>query len=151
MLGKYCDQLKQRAQRHGPFDAQSKPPASDIKPHSVQKRKLAEKQGRRAEIIVMCSYMECGYWPVARRLRTAFGEIDLVMRRGKTLIAIEVKYRREYLAETALPSMRQQHRLLRALQSIWPYYAENGCTNVHLDIVVLGKWGRYRRFRLAPV
>ena len=69
---------------------------------SVQKKQLAERRGRQAERVVMCTYMLAGYWPVARRLRTKAGELDLVMRRGKTLIGIEVKYRRDFMAETAL-------------------------------------------------
>lgn len=115
---------------------------------SVQKKQLAERRGRQAERFVMRTYMLAGYWPVARRLRTKAGELDLVMRRGKTLIGIEVKYRRDFMAETALPSVRQQMRLRTALQSIWVYYESMGFQSVYLDIVVLGRWGRFRRYRL---
>ena len=96
----------------------------------------------------MCGYMLAGYWPVARRLSTKAGELDLVMQRNKTLIGIEVKYRRDYMAETALPSVRQKMRLRTALQSIWVYYESMGFQSVFLDIVVLGRWGRFRRYRL---
>ena len=96
----------------------------------------------------MCAYMQAGYWPVARRLRTKAGELDLVKRRGKTLIGIEVKYRRDFMAEIALPSVRQQMRLRTALQSIWVYYEAMGFQSVYLDIVVLGRWGRFKRYRL---
>ena len=96
----------------------------------------------------MCAYMLAGYWPVARRLSTKAGELDLVMQRNKTLIGIEVKYRRDYMAETALPSVRQKMRLRTALQSIWVYYEPMGFQSVYLDIGVLGRWGRFRRYRL---
>ena len=115
---------------------------------SVQKKQLAERRGRQAERVVMCVYMLAGYWPVARRLRTKAGELDLVMRRGKTLNGIEVKYRRDYMAETALPSVRQKMRLRTALQSIWVYYESMEFQSIFLDIVVLGRWGRFRRYRL---
>ena len=115
---------------------------------SVQKKQLAERRGRQAERVVMCAYMLAGYWPVARRLRKKAGELDLVMRRGKTLIGIEVKYRRDFMAEIALPSVRQQMRLRTALQSIWVYYESMGFQSVYLDIVVLGRWSRFRRYRL---
>ena len=114
----------------------------------IQKKQQAELRGRQAEWVVMCAYMLAGFWPVARRLRTKAGELDMVMRRGKTLIGIEVKYRTDYLAETALPSPRQQTRLRAALQSIWVYYESIGFQSVYLDIVVLGRWGRFRRYRL---
>ena len=52
------------------------------------------------------------------------------------------------MAETALPSVRQQMRLRTALQSIWVYYETMGFQSVYLDIVVLGRWGRFRRYRL---
>ena len=69
---------------------------------SVQKNSWQNGADWQAERFVMCAYMLGGYWPVARRLRTKAGELDLVMRRGKTLIGIEVKYRRDFMAETAL-------------------------------------------------
>ena len=111
---------------------------------SVQKKQLAERRGRQAERVVMCAYMLAGYWPVARRLRTKAGELDLVMRRGKTLIGIEVKYKRNYMAETALPSVHQQMGLRTALQSIWVCYEYMGFQSVFVDILVLGRFRRYR-------
>lgn len=146
MLGKYCGQLKQL---YSPARNRTKH-ASQARLLSAKNRKKAEIRGRGAEIWVMCVYILCGYWPIARRLRTRAGEIDLLMRRGKTLIAIKVKYRADHLAETALPSHHQRRRVIRALHSIWPYYAQIGFQTIHLDIVVLGKWGKYRRFRLEP-
>ena len=94
---------------------------------SVQKKQLAERRGRQAERVVMCAYMLAGYWPVARRLRTKAGELDLVMRRGKTLIGIEVKYRRDFMAEIALPSVRQKCsleqlcRVSGSIMNLWDF------------------------------
>lgn len=55
-----------------------------------------------------------GYRVLARRYKTPVGEIDLVARRGKTVIFIEVKARRDL--STALQSVtpRMQNRIIRA-------------------------------------
>lgn len=34
-----------------------------------------------------------GYWPLARRFSGAGGEIDLIVRRGRTIVFVEVKAR----------------------------------------------------------
>jgi putative endonuclease len=56
-------------------------------------REQAEKRGRMAEIIAL-NFLRCkGYRLLARRFKSAMGEIDLVMRKGDTTVFIEVKAR----------------------------------------------------------
>lgn len=57
-----------------------------------------------------------GYRVLARRFKTPVGEIDLVVRRGKTLVFVEVKARGAL--DDALYSIqdRQQARIVRAAQ-----------------------------------
>lgn len=57
-------------------------------------RQQAERHGRWAESAAAL-YLRCkGYQILARRARTRLGEIDIVARRGDTLIFVEVKMRR---------------------------------------------------------
>jgi putative endonuclease len=53
---------------------------------------------------------------LAKRLKTPYGEIDLLMQDGQTIVAAEVKYRK--LLENAAQSIRpaQQKRIQHALQ-----------------------------------
>jgi putative endonuclease len=58
-----------------------------------RKRSLARLAGVDAERIALLYLIAKGYWPLARDWRGRGGEIDLVMRRGRTIIAVEVKAR----------------------------------------------------------
>ena len=53
----------------------------------------AEARGRRAENLAALWLQIKGYKIIERRLKTPFGEIDLMARKGKLLICIEVKQR----------------------------------------------------------
>ena len=58
-----------------------------------KQRQAAERAGRRAEIAAWLYYSIKGYYCLGRRVRTPFGEIDLVMKRGRRLAFVEVKFR----------------------------------------------------------
>ena len=85
---------------------------------SHPKRKKAERAGRLGEWLAMLTLILKGYAILARRVRTGAGEIDLIARRGKLIIFIEVKVRRtESLAlEAVTPTARR--RISRAAE-LW--------------------------------
>ncbi len=56
-------------------------------------RSLALLFGADAERLSLLLLILKGYWPLARRYRAPGGEIDLVMRRGRMIVAVEVKAR----------------------------------------------------------
>lgn len=58
------------------------------------RRELAEKRGRFAETIALWYLRSKGYRLLARRFKAHQGEVDLIMRRGKTTVFIEVKARK---------------------------------------------------------
>ena len=53
-------------------------------------RRAAYRLGHRAEWLALWALMLRGYWPLARRVSLAGGEIDLIMRRGRTLVCARV-------------------------------------------------------------
>lgn len=57
------------------------------------RRRLTFLRGLGAERIALFWLMAKGYRPLARRYAGAGGEIDLVMRRGATIVFVEVKAR----------------------------------------------------------
>jgi putative endonuclease len=57
-----------------------------------------------------------GYAILARRERTPAGEIDIVARRGRTLVAVEVKARRAATPLRDLITEAQWQRICRALE-----------------------------------
>src|SRR5262245_17616551 len=81
-------------------------------------RREAERRGRRAESFAAWFLRLKGYRVLARRYKTPAGEIDLVMKRGRTIVFVEVKQRPDEVAglEAVTPAARQ--RIARAA-SLW--------------------------------
>ena len=78
------------------------------------RRVAAEQHGHRSETIAAWWLRLKLYRIVARRYRTAAGEIDLIARRGRTLVFVEVKARADFRGAAEAVSARQQHRIARA-------------------------------------
>ena len=56
-------------------------------------RARREAQGRRGEVLAAWYLRLTGWRILAHRLKTPRGEIDLIARRGRTVIFVEVKWR----------------------------------------------------------
>lgn len=86
------------------------------KPYRHQKR-AAQKAGRRAEFWTLWMLRAKAYHLVARNYQppqTGYGEIDLIMRRGRLLIFVEVKYRPDRHAAKAAIRPHQWRRIGRS-------------------------------------
>ncbi len=81
-------------------------------------RRQAEQRGRGAELIAMLFLIAKGYRILGRRLRTAFGEVDIAALKRGVLVIVEVKARSSRAAgiEALMPT--QQQRLERAAQAL---------------------------------
>ena len=64
-----------------------------MSPPSGARRRRALVRGRRAEALAAMWLKAKGYRILARGYRIGGGEVDLVARRGRTLVFAEVKYR----------------------------------------------------------
>ena len=76
---------------------------------------------------VACAYLQKkGMILLSRRYRSLFGEIDLVMQDGETLVFVEVKARGTTCVGTGLYAITpaKQKRMLKAASL---YLAEHGC------------------------
>lgn len=62
----------------------------------VNKRRQAEKSGRRGEAVAALMYRLYGYRILQTRFKTKLGEIDLIARKKDVIVFIEVKHRRDY-------------------------------------------------------
>lgn len=100
-------------------------------------KKQAERRGRWAETIALLHLLVRGYRPVARRLKTPVGEIDLVMRRGTVLAVVEVKARPslDEAAEAIRP--RQWQRLLRAAEWLMAGRPGLSALSIRFDAVLV--------------
>lgn len=76
----------------------------------ADKRREAERRGRRAETLAAWLLRLKGYRVLARRYRTPAGEIDLIVRRGRAVAFVEVKERPDEVAalEAVTPAARRR-------------------------------------------
>ena len=106
-----------------------------------EKRVRAERRGHFAEYIAGCWFWLFGYRIIARRWRAATGEIDLIVKRQRLLVFVEVKYRFDS-EQIATPSPRQCQRI-RSTASLflarYPNFSDYQC-RFDLFIVNHGKF-----------
>ena len=72
------------------------------------KRQKAWRYGQAAETICALSLQLRGYRILARQFKTPLGEVDIIARRGRVLVFIEVKARQDL--ERAAQSIGEQQR-----------------------------------------
>ncbi len=100
------------------------------------KREYYEK-GHRAEIFAAAYLLAKGYFPLARRYKTKHGEVDLIVRRGNTLVFVEVKARPD--TETGLGAVTpsSQQRIAAAAQHFRSRHPRHQNCDCRFDAVVV--------------
>ena len=112
------------------------------KPDASGQRRRREQSGRRAETAAALWLQLKGYRVLERRARTPACEIDLVVRKGRTLVFVEVKSRRTIVAarEAVTPGLR---RRLEQAAHLWAARRRNvGDLIWRFDMVLLSP-GRF--------
>ena len=102
-------------------------------------RQKAERAGRRAERLAAIFLQLKGYTILERRFRCPHGEIDLIARRGKTLVFIEVKQRGRLEDGLEPVTARSEERILRTGEvylSRNPRYVEQDYA-LRYDLIVI--------------
>jgi putative endonuclease len=89
---------------------------------SNSKRVAAYEKGLMAEDIAAQFLRGKGYDVLAERYKTRYGEIDLIMRDGEAIVAVEVKARRSMVEALEAVTFRNRRRVEKALMA---YLAEN--------------------------
>ena len=84
----------------------------------AERRRDAEQRGRRAETIAAWWLQLKGYRVLARRYKTPAGEIDLIVRRGRRVVFVEVKERPDEAAALEAVSAPGRRRIARAA-ALW--------------------------------
>ncbi|MCP4385101.1 MAG: YraN family protein [Hyphomicrobiales bacterium] len=82
------------------------------------RRRKAEARGRRAETLAAWWLRLKLYRVLARRFRSGAGEIDLIARRGRTLVFVEVKQRASVDEGLAAIKPAARRRIARAAE-LW--------------------------------
>jgi putative endonuclease len=95
----------------------------------------------RAALLLLCK----GYRIVARRWKSPLGEVDLIARRGRLLIFVEVKAR-EHLDDAAEAITRHQQRRIAAAAQAWlGRHPADADKNIRFDAVLMAPrcWPRH--------
>jgi putative endonuclease len=105
---------------------------------SSNKRKKAYLKGYWAERLAALYLRLKGYRVLENRFKTPLGEIDLLVCKGKTLIAVEVKRRKTFQEAAFALTSFQQRRIERALL----YYLKRMpfLLDLRFDVVLISPW-----------
>lgn len=107
--------------------------------------KAADARGRSAEARAEGALVRDGWQVLARRLRTAAGEIDLVVDRDGLTALIEVKARPTLTEAAFAIQPRQQARLFAAAEIALAEHPDWGRQGVRFDMVLVDRAGTVRR------
>lgn len=99
------------------------------------------------EIMASLSLMLSGHRILARRVRTKVGEIDLIAQRGRRLVMVEVKARRELVDAGDVLTAAQMHRITRASAAWLAQNPRYQSCEVAFDLITVIPWRWPRRFR----
>jgi putative endonuclease len=103
-------------------------------------RRQSERLGRLAEWAASGLLLLKGYRILARRVRTPYGELDLIAVRGNRLAFVEVKYRRSLgEAETSVSGDQASRMADAAEKWTWDHPAYRS-HRLGLDAVYLAPW-----------
>ena len=98
--------------------------------------------GLAAEASVCRHYQAAGYALIACRKRCPEGEIDILMRQGRQLVAIEVKSSRTHDQALSHAQPSQLHRVARACERCMYEMAGDGIDDMRLDLALVDGQGR---------
>ena len=108
-------------------------------------RRRAQRRGLRGETLAVWYLRLKGYRILARRLRSAVGEIDVVAARGRTVAVIEVKARPDAATAAEAANPRQRARIARAARLFLAGRPEFAGHAVRFDLMLVspGRWPRH--------
>ena len=110
-----------------------------------------EARGRRGESLAAWYLRLKGWRILARRVKTARGEIDLIARRGAVVAFVEVKWRASAAELDHAIDAYRLRRVLAAAEAIGHRYARAG-DQQRIDVVLLapGRFPRHMANALLP-
>ena len=103
------------------------------------RRQAAETRGRRAETLAALVLRLKGYRVLSRRFKTPSGEIDLIVKRGRTIAFVEVKTRAEAEAAVEAVTRKARRRIARAAALWVAAHPEAAEFDLRFDAVIIAR------------
>ena len=105
-------------------------------------------KGILSEIYVLAFLILKGYRPIKWRMRNAVSEIDLIVRKNKILIAIEVKYRKK--SDDGLCAItHKQQKNIRSAFKIFSSHYKKSYSGLRCDVCVVTHKGHITHLKNA--
>lgn len=104
----------------------------------MSNRAEREARGRRGEWLAAWYLRLKGWRILARRIRTARGEIDLIARRGRVVAFIEVKWRSTTTGRDQAIDAWRLRRVVAASEAVAHRYARPG-DDLRIDVLLLAR------------
>ncbi len=93
--------------------------------------------GLLAEYIVIVHYLFRGYFPIKHRWKSKAGEIDIILKRGRSIIFCEVKARSSDFIVEKHVSYTQQQRLTRSAEYFLAINKQLKIKNTRFDLAIV--------------
>ncbi len=115
-------------------------PESPLKSPSLKSPPLKSphwQKGWDAETVAITHFQQQGYTLLAHRLKTPFGEIDVLVETGGVLVVVEVKARKTMTIGLEAISLKQQQRLADAVSWFVAGHPEYNSHMIRFDCMVV--------------
>jgi putative endonuclease len=108
-------------------------------------RQAAFRLGLSAEARAAAVLIAKGYRIAARRWRSTAGEIDIVARRGRLLVFVEVKARARLDAAAEAVTDRQRRRIVAAAEAWLASHPDDAFCDIRFDAILIAprSWPRH--------
>jgi putative endonuclease len=103
-------------------------------------RNLAYLRGLDAERMALLLLIAKGYWPLAKRYLGHAGEIDLIVKRGRTIVAVEVKARKSLRDAALTITPAKIARISRAMNQFRSQRRLDDSYTYRVDAVLVAPW-----------
>jgi|SRR5215213_590523 len=120
-----------------------------LPPAPRPERQVAFAFGLSAESRAAAYLVAKGYRIVARRFRSAVGEIDIVARRRGTLIFVEVKARERLDDAAESVIVRQQRRIIAAAEAWLATHPDDANLDMRFDVMLVAPKSLPRHIQAA--
>jgi putative endonuclease len=122
-----------------------RPPPTPADKAASPTRQAAFRLGLSAESLAAALLLAKGYRILSRRLRTPVGEVDIVARRGDTLVFVEVKARERLDDAAEAVTERQKRRIIAATQMWLATHPNDARQNIRFDAILVAprRWPRH--------